>query len=203
MRRQGRDACLDPRATYSRLSNRSAAMTASDALVVVERNMPRSQKRIIGEEPMAFVNGIRRQWRAALALCAVAVLALLIGRYLKMRSNYDLCEAEQPRALTGPAGQMIEMDTRFCSPLAGDPGTIVVRFRRGRSSSATIVFAYNPASPGPQASTPPWYPQIAWNGSDRVLISISRLSQVQRQRFEASGVHFAYRIGKVDYPSAS
>jgi len=152
---------------------------------------------------MAFVNGIRRRWRSALALCAVAVLALLAGGYLKMRSNYDLCEAAEPRVLTGPAGQTIEMDTRFCSALAGDPGTIVVRFRRGHSSGATIVFAYNPTSPEPQAPTPPWYPQIAWNGPNRVLISIKRLSQVQRQRFAAGGVHFAYDIGKVDYPDPS
>lgn len=152
---------------------------------------------------MTFGKGSRRRWQIAFTLCAVAAFAVLIDRYLEMRANYDLCEVAEPHPLSGPTGETIEVDTRFCSPLTGDPGTIVVRFRPAGSSRATIVFAYNPADAGPQEPNPPWYPQIVWSGRNRVLISISRLSQVQRQRFKAGDVYFAYRIGKIDYPNAS
>ena len=159
-----------------------------------------------GENHMAFWNSWYRRWGTALVIFVAAAFALLIGRYLQMRANYDLCEVAESNTLSGPGGQTIEMDTRFCDPLAGDPGTIVVRFRPAGSAQGKIVFAYNPADnsadAGPRVSGPPWYPQIAWRGSNRVLISISRISQIQRQRFEVDEVHFIYKVGKVDYPEA-
>ncbi len=117
-----------------------------------------------------------------------------------MRSNYDLCETEMPSVLTGPHGDRIEMDTRFCGWLAGDPGTIVVHYRPTEHDRDSIIFAYNPTWVMPATPDPPWYPEVTWIAPNRVQISISQISQIQRQGFEARGTRFDYQIGKVDYP---
>ena len=130
-----------------------------------------------------------------MALCGASV-----ARYLQLRADYDLCEIEDPHAVTGPNGDRIETDVRFCDRLAGDPGTIVVHFRPAGSDRRTIIFAYNPTTSAPGSPDPPWYPTIAWTARDRVLISIRRISQIQRQEFGDGEVRFAYAIGKVDYP---
>jgi hypothetical protein len=102
--------------------------------------------------------------------------------------------------ITGPRGDKIEMDTRFCGVLADDPGTIVVRFRPAGSDSGSIVFAYNPTTPSPGLPDPPWYPKIAWTAPNRVLISISQISQIQRQDDGEGDTRFIYQMGKVEYP---
>src|SRR3954454_18375489 len=98
--------------------------------------MPRSRQEASSGNHMGFSNNSSRRWRTALTLLAVAALAGVIGlcaNYEQMRASYDLCEVAEPHTLSGPAGQKIEMDTRFCGLLAGDPGTIVVRFRSAGS----------------------------------------------------------------------
>lgn len=151
---------------------------------------------------MALRNSLRDRRGLAIKLFAALTLATLIAWYLWARANYALCEVAEPRMILGPSGQSIKMDTRFCSPLTGDPGTIVVRLRPYGSTRGTIIFAYNPTGLEPDAHNSPWYPEIVWNGPNSVLISISRISQIQRQRHELGAVHFIYRIGKVDYPTA-
>ena len=153
-----------------------------------------------GDIPISL-GSLRHRWRSALTWVVIGSCAIFSARYLQMRANYDLCEVEDPHAFTGPGGDAIEMDTRFCSLLAGDPGTIVVRFRPAGGARSRIVFAYNPTAGGPQAPNPPWYPNVIWSAPNRVLISTSQLSQIQRQRFEVGDVGFTYQIGKVDYPN--
>ena len=148
-----------------------------------------------------FWNTLRRRWRSALVLAAIGSCVSLVFHYLQMRSDYELCEIAEAHTLSGPGGATIEMDTRFCSPLAGDPGTIVVRYRPAGSYNRDIIFAYNPTDPAPGTSNPPWYPKVVWSGPNQVLISISQISQLQRQRFNDGDAHFAYQIGKVDYPT--
>lgn len=133
------------------------------------------------------------------AIVVVAPVALLIDHYLQLRDNYDLCEVAEPQVIAGPRGDKIEMDTRFCG-LAGDPGTIVLHFRPAGSDSASIIFAYSPAQPSPRLTDPPWYPEIVWTAPNRVLISISQISQLQRQHDNAGDTRFVYQIGKIDYP---
>jgi hypothetical protein len=142
----------------------------------------------------------RRWWHAALILVVISSSGAAIARYLQMRADYDFCEIEDPHAITGPGGDRIEADVRFCGFYAGDPGTIVVHYRPAGSDRSDIIFAYNPATGEPGSPEPPWYPTIAWTAPDRVLISISRISQIQRQGFSDGKVRFAYAIGKVDYP---
>ena len=133
-------------------------------------------------------------------LVGVGLSAALVAQYLKLRANYDLCEVAEPRVLVGPRGDRIEMDTRFCRGLGGDPETIVVRYQPTPHSSRSLIFAYDLVVPEPGSPDPPWYPEVAWTGPYRIQISISRISQVQRQRTELAPMHFAYRIGQVDYP---
>jgi hypothetical protein len=130
----------------------------------------------------------------------LAPIAGLIVLYLQLRADYDLCEVAEPQVITGPRGDKIEMDSRFCSALAGDPGTIVVHFRPAGSDSRRIIFAYNPTTPSPGLPNPPWYPKIAWTAPNRVLISTSRISHIQRQGDGEGDTRFIYQIGKVDYP---
>jgi hypothetical protein len=124
----------------------------------------------------------------------------LVALYPQMRDNYDLCETEWPQVLSGPHGDRIEMDTRFCSWLAGDPGTIVVHYRPTEHDRRSIIFAYIPTSPMPASPDPPFYPEVTWTTPDRVQISIRQISQIQRQGFGEGEVRFNYQIGKVDYP---
>jgi hypothetical protein len=136
----------------------------------------------------------------ALFVTVLVAIGGLTASYLHMRENYDLCESLEPHVLQGPTGDHVLMDTKFCSGLAGDPGTIVVRFQRAGSQHSKIIFAYNPTSPEPKSPNPPWYPSVSWTGSHQILISISQISQVQRQRSGDGDMNFTYRIGKVDYP---
>lgn len=124
-------------------------------------------------------------------------------RYLQMRANYELCEVVEPHGVPGPNGDRIEMDTRFCSFLTGDPGTIVVRLKPAGTDNGSIIFAYNPATPSPDSGDVPSYPNVSWTAPDQVVISISRISQIQRQRDTEGVTHIAYHIGTVDYPPTS
>lgn len=146
-------------------------------------------------------DGIRRRWRTALFLTVLVLVGGVVTRYLQMRDNYDLCESAEPHTLQGLTGDQISMDTRFCGGLAGDPGTIVVRYQQSGSRRSNIILAYNPTSPEPKSPNPPWYPDIQWVGPHQILISISQISQIQRQRHTDGDAHFAYHIGKVDYPN--
>jgi hypothetical protein len=151
----------------------------------------------------SFLLGLRHPWRAALTLIALVLCAVLFGRYLQLRANYGLCDIVEPQVINGPRGDAIEMDTRFCDPLAGDPGTIVVRHRPADERNGRIVFAYNPAAGEVDANgetEQSWYPAITWTEHGEVRISTSRISQIQRQRFSDGDVRIAYQIGKVDYP---
>ncbi len=145
-------------------------------------------------------DAVRRWWPVGVAVIIAASAGGMIVRYVQMRANYDLCEIADPQIVQGPSGDRVLMDTRFCSQLTGDPGTIVVRFQRAGSDHRGIILAYNPTSPQPDSPNPPWYPDVSWFGSHRILMSIGQISQLQRQRDGDGDVHFVYRIGKVDYP---
>jgi hypothetical protein len=149
---------------------------------------------------LTIVYSVRRRWRAVFVAIVLGSIGALVALYLQMRDNYDLCETEMPQVVSGPHGDRIEMDTRFCGLLAGDPGTIVVHYRPAGHDRRSIIFAYNPTSPMPATPEPPWYPEVTWTAPDRVQISISQISQIQRQGFDAGGARFSYQIGKVDYP---
>lgn len=125
-----------------------------------------------------------------------ALLGLAAVTYLEARSNYALCDLAASQKRNGPAGDTITIETRLCGGLAGDPGTVVVRFR------SAVVFAYNPASGQSGSASLPWDPDVSWVSRDQILISISHVSQVQRQRDKVGTVQFSYRIGESDYPAS-
>lgn len=141
-----------------------------------------------------------RPWGYMFAAFLVAFGAAWVVRSLQMRANYELCDSVAAHALKGPRGDRIEMDTRFCNPLAGDPGTIVIHYRSSPDSDRSVIFAYNPASAGPGSREAPWYPEIIWTEPARVLISIRRISQVQHQTDSLDGMRFSYVIGSVEHP---
>lgn len=137
--------------------------------------------------------------RRAIALLAFCLIGLLAYCWLLWRDDYALCERIEPKTLTGPTGDVIDIDTRLCSALTGDPGTVVVRFRRGADASGRIIFAYNPAAGSPSEAPPPWYPEVTWRGPNRIEIAIDRIAHIQRQNAQDGDVRFTYRIGSVDY----
>jgi hypothetical protein len=143
---------------------------------------------------------VRRRWRPVFVVIVLGSVGALAILYVQLRDNYDLCETEDPHVFTGPHGDRVEMDSRFCGWLAGDPGTIVVHYRPAEHGHRSIIFAFNPTWVMPATPDPPWYPEVTWVAPDRVVISITQISQIQRQAFVAGGTHFDYHIGKVDYP---
>ncbi len=143
---------------------------------------------------------VRRRWRAMFVAIILGSIGALVAVYLHMRDNYELCETMEPQVFTGPSGDKIELDTRYCSWMTGDPGTVVVHYRPTEHGNRRIIFAYTPTDVMPATPDPPLYPAVTWITPDRVQIAISQISQIQRQGFEADGTRFNYQIGKVDYP---
>ena len=147
-----------------------------------------------------FAEGLRRWWRAVFVVIALTSIGALIAVYLQMRDNYELCQTNEPQVFLGPNGDKVEMDTRYCSLMTGDPGTVVVHYRPTEHARRSIIFAYTPTWVMPTTPNPPWYPEVTWITPNQVLISISQISSIQRRGFESGGTRFDYQIGKVDYP---
>jgi hypothetical protein len=152
---------------------------------------------------VAFWCSLHRRWRVFVKLLMIAALVSLIGVYLEMRANYKLCDLADSRSLPGPNGQTIELETRFCGVLAGDPGTVVVRLKNPSDDRDALLLAYTPSILMAAEADTPWYPQVVWIGANKVSISTGRISHLQKKRLTVGNVRVAYQIGRVDYPNPS